>query len=53
MAVDKYDTYTYYEPGRKVYINLQNLYAQIDFGGLEIGELYNNTQIGRIPRAVN
>ena len=49
MAVDKYDTYTYYEPGRKVYINLQNLYAQIDFGGLEIGELYNNTQIGRVP----
>jgi len=49
MAVDKYDTYTFYEPGRKVYINLKNLYTQIDFGGLEIGELYNNTQIGRIP----
>lgn len=49
MAVDKYDTYTFYEPGRKVYINLKNLYSQIDFGGLEIGELYNNTQIGRIP----
>ena len=49
LAVDKYDTYTFYEPGRKVYINLKNLYTQIDFGGLEIGELYNNTQIGRIP----
>tara|TARA_B100000900_G_scaffold359304_1_gene330702 strand:- start:21 stop:1904 length:1884 start_codon:yes stop_codon:yes gene_type:complete len=49
MAVDKYDTYTFYEPGRKVYINLKNLYTQVDFGGLEIGELYNNTQIGRIP----
>ena len=49
MAVDKYDTYTFYEPGRKVYVNLKNLYTQIDFGGLEIGELYNNTQIGRIP----
>ena len=49
MAVDKYDTYTFYEPGRKVYISLKNLYSQIDFGGLEIGELYNNTQIGRIP----
>ena len=49
MAVDKYDTYTFYEPGRKVYINLKNLYTQIDFGGLEIGELYNNTQIGRVP----
>ena len=49
MSVDKYDTYTFYEPGRKVYISLKNLYSQIDFGGLEIGELYNNTQIGRIP----
>lgn len=49
MAVDKNDTYTFYEPGRKVYINLKNLYTQVDFGGLEIGELYNNTQIGRIP----
>ena len=49
MSVDKYDTYTFYEPGRKVYISLKNLYSQIDFGGLEIGELYNDTQIGRIP----
>ncbi len=49
IAVDQYDTYTFYEPGRKVYVKLQNLYTQIDFGGLEVGELYNDTQIGRIP----
>ena len=49
VSVDRYDNYTAFEPGRKVYIKLKGLYTQLDFGALEIGELYNNTQIGRIP----
>ena len=49
VSVDRYDNYTAFEPGRKVYIKLKGLYTQVDFGALEIGELYNNTQIGRIP----
>ena len=49
VSVDRYDNYTAFEPGRKVYIKLNGLYTQVDFGALEIGELYNNTQIGRIP----
>ena len=49
ISLDRYDNYTSYEPGRKVYIKLNNLYTQVDFGALEIGDLYNNTQIGRIP----
>ena len=52
ISLDRYDNYTSYEPGRKVYIKLNNLYTQVDFGALEIGDLYNNTQIGRIPEII-
>ncbi len=52
ISLDRYDNYTSYEPGRKVYIKLKNLYTQVDFGALEIGDLYNNTQIGRIPEVI-
>ena len=52
ISLDRYDNYTSYEPGRKVYVKLKDLYTQVDFGALEIGDLYNNTQIGRIPEVI-
>ena len=39
IPVDVTDLYTIFNPGRKVSINLQNTYTQLQFEGLEIGNL--------------
>lgn len=57
MPIDSYNLYTKYEPGRKVFINMKNLYYQTKYDGVVIGNLYNgNTPndisddaVGRIP----
>lgn len=50
MPIDAYNLYTKYEPGRKVFIRLNGRhYANnTQTSSLEIGSLYNNTQVGRI-----
>ena len=50
MPVDAYNLYTKYEPGRKVYINMKNRYFanNTQTASLEIGSLYNGTQVGRV-----
>ncbi|MEZ4838222.1 DUF5689 domain-containing protein [Flavobacterium sp.] len=42
VPVDSYNLYTKFEPGRKVFINLNNRYFMKDFGSTIIGSLYNN-----------
>jgi hypothetical protein len=42
MPVDAYNLYNLYEPGRKVYIHLKDLYFMTDFNSTIIGQLYNN-----------
>lgn len=54
IPVDVSDLYTIFNPGRKVYIQLQNSYTQLHFDGLEIGNYFFDeaTQlesIGKIP----
>ena len=54
MPVDVSDLYTIFNPGRKVYIQLQNSYTQLHFDGLGIGNYFFDeaTQlesIGKIP----
>lgn len=39
VPVDVTDLYTIFNPGRKVSINLKNTYTQLQFEGLEIGNL--------------
>ncbi len=50
MPVDAYNLYTKYEPGRKVFINLNKRYYanNTQTASLEVGSLYNGTQVGRI-----
>jgi uncharacterized protein YkvS len=50
MPIDAYNLYTKYEPGRKVFINLNRRYYANNSQtySLEIGSLYNNTQVGRV-----
>ena len=50
IPVDNYNLYTKFEPGRKVYIMLNNLYYAYSTltSSYEIGNLYNGTQIGRL-----
>lgn len=54
LSLDQTNTYLIYEPGRKVFFRLKDLFRQIDFDQLEIGALFNNN-IGRIaePEIVN
>ena len=42
IPVDAYNTYTRYEPGRKVFINLKDKYFVKEFGSTVLGSLYNN-----------
>ena len=42
IPIDSYNLYTKFEPGRKVFINLNNRYFMKDFGSTIIGSLYNN-----------
>ena len=50
MPIDAYNLYTKYEPGRKVYINLNGRHFanNTQTSTLEIGSLYNGTQVGRV-----
>ncbi|BCY27763.1 DUF5689 domain-containing protein [Flavobacterium okayamense] len=50
IPVDSYNLYTKFEPGRLVYINMENLYYAYDSqtSSYEIGNLYEGTQIGRL-----
>jgi hypothetical protein len=49
IPIDDYNLYTKYAPGRKVYLNLKDLYIVKDFGGsvsgTVIGSLYNGNTI--------
>lgn len=49
IPIDDYNLYSKYEPGRKVYVNLKDLYIVKDFGGsvsgTVIGSLYNNNTV--------
>ncbi len=56
IPIDVSNLYTIFNPGRKVYIQLQNNYTQLHFDGLEIGNYFFDeaTQlesIGKIPVA--
>lgn len=42
IPVDAYNTYTKFEPGRKVYVNLKDKYFAKANGATVIGSLYNN-----------
>ncbi len=52
ISIDQTDLYTLYNPGRKVFIKLQDGYIQIDDDALEVGSLFvdtfQNEQVGRI-----
>ncbi|MDJ0646138.1 MAG: DUF5689 domain-containing protein [Flavobacteriaceae bacterium] len=52
IPIDQSDLYTIYNPGRKVYVHLNNIYTEIDNGALEIGDLFidnfSNERVGRI-----
>ena len=50
MPIDAYNLYTKYEPGRKVYVKMKDRYFANNSQtySLEIGSLYNATQVGRI-----
>jgi len=56
MPVDDYNLYTRYEPGRKVFINVEDLYYATKYNSTIIGALYNgdtpddltDDQVGRI-----
>jgi hypothetical protein len=50
MPIDAYNLYTKYEPGRKVYVKMKDRYFANNSQtySLEIGSLYNGTQVGRI-----
>lgn len=42
IPIDDYNLYTKYEPGRKVFINMKDMYFVKDFGSTIIGSLFNN-----------
>ncbi|MGK4566337.1 DUF5689 domain-containing protein [Flavobacterium sp. 3HN19-14] len=56
MPIDAYNIFNKFEPGRKVYVHLKDLYFQTDFDATIIGQLYNNNtpddptddEVGRI-----
>jgi hypothetical protein len=50
IPVDSYNLYTKFEPGRKVFVRLDSLYYNFrtQTASVELGNLYNGTQIGRL-----
>lgn len=50
MPIDAYNLYTKFEPGRKVFVNMKNRYFanNSQTSSLEIGSLFNGTQVGRV-----
>jgi len=54
VPVDVNSTYINYEPGRKVFIKLKNLYTDISHGGVRIGAIFLSggaAQVGRMTEA--
>lgn len=51
IPVDLYNIYTEVEPGRKVYVNLKDRYINKTYGSMVIGNLYQNTSVGRLVPA--
>lgn len=54
VPIDVNSTFINYEPGRKVFIKLKNMYTDIKYGGMRIGALYldpsdGSIETGRIP----
>lgn len=53
VPVDATSTFINYEPGRKVLINLDELYTDVKYGGMRIGGLFGNSsggaEVGRLP----
>lgn len=48
ISIDMYNINNYTNPGRKVYVHLQDLYFSIVNGSLVIGDLYQETSVGRM-----
>jgi hypothetical protein len=48
IPVDMYNIYTEFEPGRKVYVDLNGRYFNKTNDGLIIGDLYQETSVGRL-----
>lgn len=55
VPVDIESAFASYEPGRKVFIKMQNLYTDISNGGMRIGGVFVNTggqpSVGRLSRS--
>jgi hypothetical protein len=54
VPVDASSTFINFEPGRKVLINMKDLYTDIKYGGIRFGGLFNNNgtaEVGRLPLA--
>ena len=55
IPMDVEATFTTFEPGRKVFIKMKNLYTDISNGGMRIGGLFvsnsGNAGVGRLTRA--
>ena len=54
VPVDVESTFATYEPGRKVFIKMKNLYTDVSNGGMRIGGIFLNTSgipgVGRLSR---
>lgn len=48
ISVDMYNINNYTNPGRRVFVHLQDLYFSIVNGSLVIGDLYQETSVGRM-----
>ncbi len=52
VPMDVTSTFIDFEPGRKVYIKMKNLYTDVKYGGMRIGSLYGNStggaEVGRL-----
>ena len=55
VPVDATSTFISFDPGRKVFIKLQNLYTDVSNGGVRIGAIFVNTSgvasVGRMPES--
>jgi len=55
VPVDVSSTFINYEPGRKVFIKLKDLYTDLRDGGVRIGGIFvsnGSAQVGRMPEAL-
>jgi hypothetical protein len=55
VPVDATSTFISFDPGRKVFIKLQNLYTDVSNGGIRIGAIFVNSSgvasVGRMPES--